>query len=145
MIDEGTTPGTIEESVELFASAAQGSLHAMTSLAVMYASGRGVPQDFGQAHTYYEMAARKGNPHGMQGLGVLYFNGEGVTTDRIEAMAFWLVALTAGNETASGYYQQTSHTYDDAEMHAVIERANELAEEFGYPGGFTPWNVSDED
>ena len=49
MIDMGEAPGTAEEAVRLLtASADQGYSNAMASLAVMYAVGNGVPQDFAQ-------------------------------------------------------------------------------------------------
>ena len=145
MIDEGRADGTLAEALSLFRqSSEQGNSDAMTSLAVMYAGGRGVTQDFAEARKYYAMAAKNGNSNGLKGLGVLYYGGEGVAADQVEAMAYWLVALTAGNQASSGYYQAVSQSFDDHELHAVINRANELAEEYGYPGGFTPWNVSDE-
>ena len=85
------------------------------------------------------MAAREGNPHALQGIGVIYFNGEGVAADTVEGMAYWLVALSLGNETASAHYQRESTSMSDAQMHAVIARANAIAQEYALDLQFTPW------
>lgn len=64
MIDIGQTEGATEEAVELFKqAAAQGFVDAMTSLAVMYATGHGVETDYDASRFYYSMGAAKGNSH----------------------------------------------------------------------------------
>lgn len=145
LMDEGLTEGSVEQAVELFRQAvAQGSTNAMTSLAVMHATGRGVAKDYAATRRYYQMAAENGNPHALQGLGVLYMNGEGVEKSRVEAMAHWLLALSLGSETASGYYQLVSKQIDDAEMHAIFKRANALSEQYGYENRFEAWDGAED-
>lgn len=140
LIDTEKTEGTAEQAVELFRKAAdQGNADAMASLAVMYAAGKGIGQDFGEARRHYELAARKGNARGLQGLGVLYLNGEGVPQSKVEALAHWLVALSAGNLVASANFQRVVYGLSDEELHAVNQRANQIAADYGYETRFTPW------
>lgn len=132
MIDEGLTPGDLSEAVLLFKQAVyQGNIAAMTSLAVMYATGRGVDQDFELARMHYEMAARLGNAHAVQGLGLLYARGEGVAPDLDEAAAYWLVADQMGNEQAASYLRAMSAEFDADDRARVIARAKALSGELG--------------
>ena len=135
LIDTGEVPGDPVEAVSLFKQAVyRGNTNAMTSLAVMYAAGRGVEQDFDQTRMYYEMAARQGNAHAIQGLGVLYANGEGVEQDMVEALAYWLIATQMGNETAAGFLNSYSEGISRAEQEILVERANELIVALGFQG-----------
>lgn len=133
MIDQGDTPGTLEEAVALFnAAAAEGFTNAMVSLAVMQATGRGTKQDYALAFANYMNAAYAGNPHGVQGVGVLYDLGEGVAEDDDEALAWFVVAAALKNEAALGYYTRMSEGKSASELVAVINRANDIAIELGY-------------
>lgn len=133
MIDTGEAPGTPEEAFALFEkSAAQDFTNAMTSLAVMHATGRGTKRDPMAARYYYSMAAAAGNPHGVRGLGILYLHGEGVDRDPIEASAYFLIAASLGNEQGKESFDVVTEDYDDATMKQVAERATELAGELGY-------------
>ena len=132
MIDEGTAPGDTSDAVLLFKQAIyQGNTQAMTSLAVMYAMGRGVPQDFAQARMHYEMAARLADPHGFAGLGVLYARGEGVEQNVEEAVAYWLIADQLGDETAARYLQGLWEQLGAADRERLVARANALLGEMG--------------
>jgi TPR repeat protein len=51
--------------------AEQGDPYAQYKLAVMYAKGRGVPQDFAQAVAWYRKAAEQGDPYAQFWLGVM--------------------------------------------------------------------------
>ena len=135
MIDEGLAAGDTGEAVALFKQATHDGLtSAMNSLAVMYAMGRGVEQDYAMARTYYDMAARQGDHHGIQGLGVLYSRGEGVEKDPIEATAYWLIARQMGNEPAGSYFDGASASLSDEEKAQVLKRAREIAYELGLSG-----------
>ncbi len=132
MIDERLAPGDTDDAVLLFKQAVhQGNTNAMTSLAVMYAMGRGVEQDFDQARMHYEMAARLGNPHAFQGLGVLYANGEGVGQDLDEATAYWLIASQLGHEGARQRVNSLLSQMNAEARERLVARANELLEEMG--------------
>ena len=133
MIDDGDTPGTLEEAVALFdAAASEGFTNAMVSLAVMQATGRGTEQDFALAFANYMNAAHAGNPHGVQGVGVMYDLGQGVEEDDSEALAWFVVAAALGNETANGYVARMAEGRSASEMVAAATRANEIALELGH-------------
>ena len=44
----------------------------------MYAQGRGVPGDRGEAIRWYRKAAKQGLPEAIYNLAISYYNGEGV-------------------------------------------------------------------
>ena len=48
------------------------------NLGVMYADGRGVPEDDAEAVRWYRLAADQGQSGAQLNLGVMYANGEGV-------------------------------------------------------------------
>jgi hypothetical protein len=71
-----------EEAVRWFLLAAdQGSARAQFNLAVMYRTGRGVPQDPVEAARLYRLAANQGHMGAQNSLGITYDNGEGVARD----------------------------------------------------------------
>jgi TPR repeat protein len=49
----------------------QGTALAQLSLGVMYANGKGVPQDFGQSATWYRKAADEGDDKAQSILGAM--------------------------------------------------------------------------
>ena len=55
------------------------------NLGVMYASGRGVAQDYNQAVSWYRKTADQGLAPAQYNLGVMYTKGQGVTQDYVEA------------------------------------------------------------
>jgi len=62
-------------------AAAQGETWAQNNLGVMYADGRGVPQDDAQAVAWYRKAAARGYARAQHNLGVMYADGRGVPQD----------------------------------------------------------------
>ena len=52
---------------------------AQSILGVMYANGRGVPQDYAEAVKWYRLAADQGDAEAQHNLGVMYASGEGVS------------------------------------------------------------------
>lgn len=133
MIDTAEAPGTFEEAFALFEkSAAQGFTNAMTSLAVMHATGRGTKRDPIAARYYYSMAAAAEKPHGIRDLGILYLHSEGVERDPTEAAAYFLISASLGNEQGKGSFDVVTQDFDDTTQKQEAERANELVEELGY-------------
>ena len=59
--------------------AAQGDAQAQHNLGVLYAEGRGVPQDHVMARQWYEQAAAQGVAKAQNNLGMLYRDGQGRT------------------------------------------------------------------
>ena len=70
------------------------------NLGVIYANGKGVPQDYKEAVRWYRMSADQGNALAQSNLGNRYYNGEGVPQDYKEAYAWWSVAKANDGELA---------------------------------------------
>ncbi len=57
-----------------------------------FEKGRGVPQNYGEALSYYRKAAYNGYPPAEYRLGLLYEQGRGVPADMVKAMAWYILA-----------------------------------------------------
>ena len=79
-------------SDELRALAEQGDADAQFNLGVMYANGRGVPEDDTEAVRWYRLAADQGNAAAQVNLGIRYDIGEGVPQDYAEAVRWYRLA-----------------------------------------------------
>ncbi|WP_271079270.1 tetratricopeptide repeat protein [Aurantiacibacter sp. MUD61] len=134
MMDTGECEcGSPEEAFALFEeAAAQGWSNAIISLGVMHSTGRGTPVDYAAAREQFEAGARAGNVHGLNEIGVMYVNGEGVEVDLEEAVAWLLLAMVNGSERAE-FLLNTNLANVDVDMTKAVERANQIATEFGYP------------
>jgi len=77
-----------------FRQAERGDAAAQTTLGHMYATGRGVPQDYVEAGAWYRRAADQGFPAAQFFLGLLYDKGFGVKQDWVEAEV-WLALAAA--------------------------------------------------
>ena len=71
---------------------ADGHAASQAELAVLYASGRGVPQDIGQAAVWAAEAANQGDAQGQLFLGGLYRDGLGVARDADMAFSWTVLA-----------------------------------------------------
>lgn len=85
-----------EELQTLHTQAAQGNAAAQYNLGVLYANGRGVPQDYVQARQWYEQAAAQGHREAQYNLGVLYDKGHGVPQDYVQARQWYEQAAAQG-------------------------------------------------
>lgn len=138
-IDKGETEGELTQAVALFrAAAAQEFTNAMTSLAVMHATGRGTPVNAQAARELYFKAGQAGNAHAIRGIGVLYLHGEGVEADPVEAAAYFLVSASRGNGEARQAFEQTAEHFDQATFERAMARAKEVGEIFGYTLSLEP-------
>ena len=146
LIDQGETPGELEEAVALFRQAAdENYLDAIVSLAVMQATGRGTPQDYGAALQNYMAAAALGSDHAARGVGVMIWNGEGVAKDRPEAAAWFLVSAGMGNEEGQRSLQFALNEMGDAaDPRSIGLHASEIAETLGLDIVFELDETSDE-
>ena len=59
----------------------QGVVLAQFSLGMMYANGKGVPQDLTQAANWFRKAADQGNADAQANLGAMYAKGKGVSQE----------------------------------------------------------------
>jgi hypothetical protein len=77
------------------AAADQGMAAAQYNLALSYAQGLGVPQDYKAAAGLYRQAAEQGLAAAQLNLGALYQNGDGVPQDYVQAYMWYTVAMAA--------------------------------------------------
>ncbi len=69
---------------------------AQNSLGVVYAEGKGVPQDYAQAAKWFHRAAEQGAAEAQFNLGLSYDKGQGVPQDHAEAMKWYRMAAEQG-------------------------------------------------
>jgi TPR repeat protein len=92
---------TLKEAFTLFQTGADyGDRSSMHNLAMSYLNGRGVAQDYGKAHEWYEKAANNGVSNAMTALGELYANGRGVEQDHVKAREWYEKAADKGEARA---------------------------------------------
>ncbi len=68
---------------ELRPLAEQGHAKAQVMLGGMYASGKGVPQDYAEWVKWYRKAAEQGHAKAQNKLGLMYKDGQGVSQDYV--------------------------------------------------------------
>jgi TPR repeat protein len=73
-----------------------GDAGAQLQLAILYAKGEGVAQDYAAAATWFRAAANQGVPRAQYDMGVLTARGRGVKVDLPEAAGWYLKAAQAG-------------------------------------------------
>ena len=67
--------------------ASQGDINCQTMIGLLYANGKGVPQDDQQAVAWFRNAAEKGHAPAQHNLGAMYYKGRGVPQDDQQAVA----------------------------------------------------------
>ena len=110
--------GQAQSIDELRAQARQGDVDSQFELGLLYDTGRGVPQDDGEAVSWYERAAQQGSAEGQYKLGFMYFAGRGVPQAAAVAHAWWRRAADQGHAEAqyhlgSMYYNGFGVAQDD--------------------------------
>jgi hypothetical protein len=88
------------EKMALDAFADQGSAKAQFEIGTMYARGRVVPEDYGEAAKWYRRAADQGHIKAQSLLGLLHEFGQGVPQDDAEAASLYHKAAHKGEATA---------------------------------------------
>ena len=88
-------------------AAQQGDTTAMNNIGMMYASGRGVDQDYDEAINWFRQASRQGNTTAHNNLclvyihrGVMYANGRDVDQDYAQAFTWFRRAVLQGDAEA---------------------------------------------
>ena len=93
--------GDYVQGMKLFRQlAAQGHQWAQRRLGLIYAEGKGVPQDYQEAVKWYRLAAAQGNVPAQYSLGLAYEKGQGVPQDYQEAVKWYRIAAAQGNQFA---------------------------------------------
>ncbi len=80
--------------------ALQGDASAEFTLGLAYANGEGVRRNYGEAMSWYQMAAKQGEPRAMNNIGIMYFHGQGVKRDYDQAAVWYRRAAQAGHARA---------------------------------------------
>jgi uncharacterized protein len=86
---------TVAGSASIFRAAELGDPRAQTAVGFMYETGRGLPQDYMLAVSWYRRAAEQGYPRAQHLLGLMYDKGQGVAEDYVVAHT-WLNLAAAG-------------------------------------------------
>ena len=95
--------GDFETALNELRPAAERDPHAQFLLGMLYDAGKGVPQDFAIAASWYRKAARKDHLLAQLYLGMLCFTGDGVKQDYPEAARWLRPPANAGNDQAQFY------------------------------------------
>jgi localization factor PodJL len=96
----GEEPPAAIGGAALRTAAARGDAAASYEVAVRFADGTGVPQDFAQAASWFERAANQGLAPAQFRLGSLYEKGQGVKKDLATARKLYISAADQGNAKA---------------------------------------------
>jgi TPR repeat protein len=75
-------------------------------LGLLYESGKGEPQDYGQAMSLFRKAADQGNVDAYDNIAYLYLQGLGVAADTSQARAWYQKAADAGDQAARDWLAQ---------------------------------------
>jgi hypothetical protein len=94
--------------------AEQGNVTAQYNLGVMYAKGRGVPQDDAEAVKWYRLAAEQGNVTAQYNLGVMYAKGRGVPQDYVQAYVWFDLAASRYSASEAEDRDEAVHNRDVA-------------------------------
>jgi len=84
-----------------FPQAEKGDAKAQYNLGVIFANGKGVPKNDGEAVKWYREAAEQGHAGGQFGLGSAYFLGRGVPENYLHAYMWLALAKAQGHEKAA--------------------------------------------
>jgi len=86
-----------EDFKEAKKQAEKGDPEAELALGIMYDSGQGVPQNFGEALNWYRSAAAHGNPTAQNNLGIMYLKGRGVPRNPLEGAKWVRMSANQGH------------------------------------------------
>ena len=112
-------------------AAEQGESKSQNNLGLIYETGRGVLQNYGEAAKWYKKAAEQGKPKPQNSLGVMYSKARGVPQNLVEAHK-WL-NLAASRLGPGGNFNKAKFNRDRLEMQmtpAEIAKAQKLAREW---------------
>lgn len=91
-------------SASVFRAAEFGDPKAQTAVGFMYETGRGLPQDYMLAVSWYQRAAEQGYPRAQHLLGLMYNKGQGVAEDYVAALKWLNLAAAGAGRREREYY-----------------------------------------
>ncbi|MFT4580803.1 MAG: TPR repeat protein [Gammaproteobacteria bacterium] len=106
--------------------AREGDPVAQNNLGVLYLKGRGVPQDYSLAQSWFEKAAVGSLGGAMFNLGTMYLRGYGVETDLAQSTQWFERGAAAGDREAQFFY--ALHLYQGRGVDQNLELAAEWFE-----------------
>ena len=117
----------------LRSAAEQGVARAQYNLGLMYANGRGVPEDDAEAVRWWRLAAEQGYAAAQNNLGDMYENGQGVPEDHVPAYMWYNLAAAQGSEIA----QSNKDLLEQRMTREQIAEAQRLSREWleAHPSG----------
>lgn len=104
----------------------RGDVRAQVALAIIYATGRGVPQDYAAAASWYRKAADQGYVNAQYNLGLMYANGQGIPQDHVSAHMWWNLSAARGDKDAAKNLEMVAAKMTPAQ----IAEAQRLAREW---------------
>jgi uncharacterized protein len=97
-IAKGVASGNVFRAAEL------GDPKAQTAVGFMYETGRGLPQDYMLAVSWYRRAAEQGYARAQHLLGLMYDRGQGVAEDYVVAHTWLNLAAAGAGQREREYY-----------------------------------------
>jgi TPR repeat protein len=88
------------DATELRPLAEQGVANAQYNLGLMYAQGKGVPENNAEAVRWFRLAAAQGVAFAQYNLGLMYAQGKGVPQNYAEAARWWRPLAEQGDANA---------------------------------------------
>lgn len=88
---------------QLRKAAEQGDAESQNEMGFIYVTGKGVPQDFGEALRWYGLSADQEHAEAQFNLGLMYDYGRGVGEDDREASVWYRKAANQGEADAQLY------------------------------------------
>ncbi len=105
---------------EFLPLARDGDARAQRNLGYLYEKGKGVPQDHGQAVSWYRKAADQGDAKAQFNLAIMYYNGEGIVRN-YRAAAAWLRKAADQGHTKAQYSLGTMSSSGRGILTDVVE------------------------
>lgn len=119
----GPAPSTPAERLAYFQRGSQaGDPEAELQLAILYAKGEGVTQDYATAAAWFRKAADQGSARAQYDLGVLYERGRGVAADPEQA-ASWYLKAAEGKYPLAEYNLAVAYTKGQGTRKDLTEAA----------------------
>ena len=107
--------------------ARQGDARAQTYLGFMYASGRGVPQNYDEAVRWLRLAAQQDEPAAQFFLGLMYDKGQGVYQDFVLAHAWLNLAVAHAGPRERDAWTRIRNAVASKMTLGQLEEARQLA------------------
>jgi len=113
--------------------AERGNPMAQFFLGLVYADGKGEPEDDAKAVHWYRKAAERGHARTPQNLGAAYALGRGVRRDYVQAHAWTSIAVAQGVDDAKGNKDKFRERMAPAQIAEAQKLSSEYWEKYVVP------------